>query len=158
MPDAYTATLTLPFDVPGVFWRDSVTATVSSPAQITWTGDPNELAGTTGTITDPVFLLDGSLAAAVTITDEATSKSLRWIGNVPTASRLRIDVATLSAFAVPTATGDGWTGGTEVSGGLSVGPGGFDLNPNAAGRVRWFLDRGPGPAGINALRARRTYL
>ncbi|MFT4288178.1 hypothetical protein [Nocardioides sp.] len=152
MADPYTARITLPFDLPEVFWRESVEHTFASEAVAAWEASPDELNGSTGTIADPVFLCTGPMTSCV-ITDFATGKVLTWNGNVAAGQRLRLEPASMKAYRT---VGEQWTGGTDVSGGLSTGPGGFDLNPNAAGEIGWTLARTG--AGVTQARVRRAFL
>ncbi|MCY4726693.1 hypothetical protein NYO98_10425 [Nocardioides sp. STR2] len=147
MHDPYTAEVVLPFDLPGVFWRESNEQTIA----VGQGGIVAELDGTTGSITDPVLRFPGPVTD-VRATDTATGKTLRWSGNVPAGSFLRIEPATYTARVTTTSA---WTGGADVSGGLSVGPGGFDLNPNAQQRVALTITGAP---GANQIRARRAFL
>jgi hypothetical protein len=153
MADPYTATLVLPFEIPGVYLRESVEIEAASGSVAAWTVTPAALAGTTGTITNPVFLCAGALTA-VTIADAETGRSITWTGNQTAGQWLRIDPAAMAAYRT---TAEVWAGGTDVSGGLSTGPGGFDLNPDADLNIGWTLTR-TGGSGVNKARARRAFL
>ncbi|WP_345264747.1 hypothetical protein [Nocardioides nanhaiensis] len=155
MFDPFTAELVLPFDLPTVFWRDADARENVSTSTSSWSiTNAANLAGTTGSITDPVFMVPGPVASVV-VTDATTGRSVRWSGaTIPSGSSLRIEPGILAAYRV---TGTAWTGGTDVSGGLSVGPNGFDLNPNTNQRIGWTLTR-TGGAGVNTCRARRAFL
>ncbi len=153
MSDPYTATLVLPFEIPGVYLTESVEVEAVSPSTSSWTVAPTGLNGTTGSITAPQFLCAGP-CTAVTITDTATNKKLMWAGTATAGQWVRLDPAAMTAHRT---TSEAWTGGTDVSGGLSTGPGGFDLNPSSGLAVGWTLAR-TGGAGVNKTRLRRAFL
>lgn len=153
--DPFTVNLVLPFDVPGVFWNENVEHELVSASTSNWAvGSPAQLLGTTGTIVAPSFICAGPLTNVV-VTDNVLGKKLTWAGALTAGQFLRLDPATYKATRH---TAVDWTGaGTDVSGGLSTGPNGFDLASNATHNVGWGLVR-TGGAGINYARARRAFL
>lgn len=153
--DNYTVGLVWPFEVPGVYWRDPAEAVLdvaSFATQATLT--PTELAGSTAPILDPTVLFAGPLSMA-RITDLTTGSLLEWRGSLTAGQYLRIEADAVAAYVTTAAE---WTGGTDVSGGLSTGPTTFALTPDPVTRVVKFrLDRANG-SGLAMVRARRAYL
>lgn len=151
--DYLTAEVVLPFDLPGTFWRETTEHTFDSGAVSSWTVVPPGLDGCTGAIVDPLILVQGPLTS-VQVTDAASGKSLSWSGVVTAGQWLRLDPENFVAWRTTTET---WTGGVAVSGGLSTGAHGFDLNPDKDLEVGWTLTRSGG-AGVNKLKCRRSFL
>lgn len=115
------AKLTAVFKIPGVFWRDPVTAT--------WAGNANAaeqavttLAGSTGPVTDALLRVTGP-AVNPAITDVATGDTITRPSGLIAGQRLLIDCGQMKARLVTTDTWD-MSAGTDVTGQVqSTGPG-----------------------------------
>jgi hypothetical protein len=150
-------TLTVGVEIPGVVWQDVDAVTqasaVAGASAITqaWTA----LAGGTAPIEDAVLLAAGPMSRLV-VTDVESGSWVRWDGALTDQQAVRIDAGAMTATRV--APGD-WDGaGTDVSGGLTVGPGGFQLVPGSVTReVATTLTRLGGDGAVS-IRARRSWL
>lgn len=111
-------TVTAELVIPGVWTRGTeVTATTTV---LTDTHTINVLTGSDGKVSDGLLLLSGPFNAGVRIQDVAGLSWIRYTQPIPAGSRLRYDMTTGRAFL--TTSGDGFTGGTEVTQHLETGP------------------------------------
>lgn len=110
------------------FWRDE-TAAVATLTTAASNAALAPLRGGSAPIPDPLFIRQGTGAAMTWIvTDTVTGKWVRWTGTLATTEWVRLDPLNMTATKV---TSETWTGaGADVSGGLSVSPGGFDVHRN----------------------------
>lgn len=159
MPDPYTATVVYPFDIPETFWRDVEPLTFAAVGS-EWEASPWETVGNTGSVTDPIFVIEGDLGGGVRITDIPTGRWVEWAGTIGrNDGSLRLDPANLAAYE--TVYPNSWTvrpGDVNVSSGLTFGPGGFDLTPTADNHLAWQVVRFGSDPGNNRVRLRRAYL
>lgn len=125
--------VTYTFSIPSGFWQDADPATLSLASGA---NSPAELQGGSAPIVDALFLV----ASGVTITDDVSETWFTWEGS----GTVRVNPARQTAYS-----GGGWTGGSNVSGGLVLGPGQFQLSPGIAFTVA---------GGSASVRARRAYL
>lgn len=122
------------YSIPTGFWQDADYVTINLNAN-----DPNApaaLRGGSAPIVDALWLVsDGT-----TVTDDTSETWFRWNG--PGVGRIN----TLRQTAY---SGGDWSGGSNISGGLVLGPGQFQLSPD----IHFTVSGGDGQ-----LRARRAYL
>ena len=128
------------------FWRDETESTVSlTTAASNAALEP--LRGASAPIPDARFIAQG-VAGTLTflVTDTVTGKWVKWTGTTTTANWIRLDPLAMTAAKL---SSEDWTSaGTDVSAGLAVGPGGFDISPevlitsNITSKIRarrsWF--------------------
>lgn len=120
-PGAFTK-MTVPLEIPGVFWRDVAASTFTQTQPVNGTTyTMANLAGTTAPITDTVILWTGPITNPQA-TDPVSGSSITWQGTVAAGTQVRVQAATMTAVS---GTGIGLTGpGTDASGALvPSGPG-----------------------------------
>lgn len=120
-PGAWTK-LTVPLELPGAFWRDTVASTFSQSQPVNGTTYVmSNLAGSTAPITDAVLLWTGPISNPQA-TDPFSGSSVTWQGTIAAGSQVRVQASTLTAIS---GVGIGLTGpGADVSGNLvPSGPG-----------------------------------
>lgn len=109
--------------IPGIWLRGpEVTETV---ALETDTKTCNLLAGMTGKVSDGLIVLTGPIATGVRVQDVGGLSWVKFNQPVPAGSSLRIDQTFGRAHM--TTSGDGFTGGAEVTQHLETGPGPYSL-------------------------------
>lgn len=125
-PGAWTK-LTVPLEVPGVFWRDVTAQSFTQTQPVS--GTPYTMtafAGCTAPVEDAKVLWTGPISNPQA-TDPWSGSSVTWQGTVAAGTQVRVDADTMTAVA---GTGIGLNGaGSDVSGSLvPSGPGsGFRL-------------------------------
>jgi hypothetical protein len=127
------ARITFTYSIPTGFWQDagSVDVALSGGSQ-----NPTALRGGSAPIVDALWLV----SSGTTVTDDISDTWFRWGGS----GTARINTYRQTAF-----DGGGWSGGSNVSGGLVLGPGQFQLSPGGSFTVS---------GGDGTVRARRAYL
>jgi hypothetical protein len=113
---------------PGVFWRDLSDTTAAATALSTATVEANFLTGLSAPVRDAIIRVRGGVTG-LNVLDSGGS-SFGYAPNVPSGQWLRFHTDTGRAF---TTTTDTWTGGTEVTGALTNGPGPYTFE-----MVPWF--------------------
>jgi len=114
--------MTVPFEIPDVFWRDVTASTFSQTQPVSGTSYVmSNLAGSTAPIVDAKVLWTGPISNPAA-QDPYSGSMITWQGTVAAGSQVRVDAATMTAVS---GVGIGLTGaGTDVSGNLvPSGPG-----------------------------------
>jgi hypothetical protein len=120
------------YSLPTGFWQDAASVDV---ALSSGTNNPTALRGGSAPIVDALWLV----SSGTTVTDDVSDTWFRWSGS----GTARINTYRQTAY-----DGGGWSGGSNVSGGLVLGPGQFQLSPGGTFTV----------SGSGTVRARRAYL
>lgn len=143
------ARVTFSLGLPYGFWQD-VNAAEIDLGTTTGTKTPAALNGGSAPIVDPIIVATGSGTVSFRMADTETGTWLQWTGTIPAGQSLRIEPDNETAWLVP--SGSPWTGGTSVSGLLSLSPGQFQLSASNNFQVtkNWTAQ--------TLMRARRAYL